>query len=378
MGHPWVYAASIASVDEGEDDLVLVKDADGKTIGRGWLSPSSLIRVRMLDRGEPAASEEEVLARRVDAAVALRSRLHPDPARTSAYRVVHGEADGLPGLVVDRYGPVLVAQFATRPTLARRRALAEALLRATGAASLVARPGGKEAEEGISPQEVAFEAGEPAPERVEVREEGLAFVVDLRAGQKTGAYLDQRENRATVARVARGARVLDLYAGTGGFSVHALAAGAASALAVDSSGAALEVARENARRNGVEDRLETLEADAREVLARLRDARESFDLVVLDPPRFATKRADLPGARHAYRDRNARAMARVAAGGFLATFSCSGLVDPETFQDLVRNGARDGGREAVVLAVLGAAPDHPVGLTSPEGRYLTGLLLRVP
>ena len=377
LGHPWVYADSLASLEEGEGDLVRVADADGKTIGRAWLSPSSAIRLRMIDRGEATATEDEVLARRVDAAAALRRRLFPDPARTDAYRLVHAEADGLPGLVVDRYGPVLVAQFATRPVLSRRERLAPLLLAATGASSLVARAGGKEAEEGIAPAEVPFAAGEPAPARVLVREEGLSFAVDLGGGQKTGGYLDQRENRVAVARVARGGRVLDLFCGTGGFSVHALAAGAASARGVDSSAAALAVARENAAENGVGDRFEAVEADAVEALAAARDARESFDVVVLDPPRFAAGRGSLPRALHAYRDRNARALARVAPGGFLATFSCSGLVDPEGFREIVRSAARDGGREATVLSTLEAGPDHPVGLAAPEGRYLTGLLLRV-
>jgi 23S rRNA (cytosine1962-C5)-methyltransferase len=332
----------------------------------------------MLERGEPSASEDDLLARRVADAVALRARLFPDAATTDAYRLVHGEADGLPGVVVDRYGPVLSAQFATRPSLRRRERLASLLLRESGARSLVARPGGKEAEEGIEPSEVAFAAGEPAPEEVEVVEEGLRLRVDLRAGQKTGAYLDQRENRVAVARVARGGRVLDLYAGTAGFSLHALRAGAASAQAVDSSAAALARAREDARRNGLDAGLETVEADVVARLEALRDAREAFDVVVLDPPRFAARRSGVARALAAYRDRNARAVARVARGGFLATFSCSGLVDPATFAEVVRSAARDGAREAVVLRTLEAGPDHPVGLAAPEGRYLTGLLLRVP
>jgi 23S rRNA (cytosine1962-C5)-methyltransferase len=377
LGHPWVYADSIASIDAGEDDFVRVADADGKTIGRAWYSPRSAIRLRMLDRGEPDASEDEVVAARVEAAVALRRRLFRDERRTNAYRLVHAEADGLPGLVVDRYADVLVAQFSTRPLHLRRERLAALLLRTSGASSLVARPGGKEAEEGIPPEDVPFAAGDPAPDRREVLEEGLVFAVDLRAGQKTGGFLDQRENRAAVARVASGARVLDLCCGNGGFSVHALAAGAASARGIDSSGPALALARENAARNGVGDRFQAVEADVLDALAALRDARETFDVVVLDPPRFASSRAALPRALHAYRDRNARAFARVAPGGFLATFSCSGLLDPEGFQALVRSAARDSGREAAVLAVLSAGPDHPVGLAAPEGRYLTGLLLRV-
>ena len=287
MGHPWVFADRIERVDEGEDDWVRVADSRGKVVGRGWWSPRSTIRVRIVDRGEEGPPEADVLATRIAAAVALRRRLFLDPTRTDAYRLVHAEGDGLPGLVVDRFGPVLVAQFATRPLLARRAAIAPLLLAASGARSLVARPGGKEEEEGIAGDEVAFAAGEPAPERVEIVEEGLRLSVDLRRGQKTGHYVDQRENRRLVASAAAGARVLDLYAGTGGFGLRALLAGAAHATAVDSSGPALEGARENAARNGVLARYETVEIDAMEHLATLARAKTEYDVVVVDPPRFA-------------------------------------------------------------------------------------------
>jgi 23S rRNA (cytosine1962-C5)-methyltransferase len=376
-GHPWVFADSIGSVEPGDDDLVLVVDADGRPIGRGWWSEESTIRVRMLARGEEGESEEDLLAARVEAACALRRRLFPDPGSTDAYRLVHGEGDGIPGLVVDRFGPVLVAQFSTRPTMKRRDLLARLLLASSGARSLLARRGGREEEEGIDAEAVAFAAGEPAPERVLVREEGIAFRVDLLRGQKTGHYADQRENRGLVAEFARGGRVLDLYAGTGGFSVRALAAGAEAALAVDSSGTALSVARENAELNHVAERLVTEEADVEERMAALARERAAFDVVVCDPPRFAATRKGLPRALSAYRRVNARALARTAPGGIFATFSCSGLVSPEDFAEAVRAAALECGRAASVLHVLSAGPDHPVDLRAPEGRYLTGLLLRV-
>jgi 23S rRNA (cytosine1962-C5)-methyltransferase len=376
-GHPWVYADSVASLEGGEGDLVRVEGPDGAVLGRGWLSPASAIRVRMLTRGADETPEEDVLQARVAAAVALRRRLLPDPARTDAYRLVHGEADGLPGLVVDRFGPVLVAQFSTRPLLSRRPFLAARLLAETGAASLVSRAGGKEDEEGIAPDEVAFAAGDPAPDAVTVREEGLVLVVDLRRGQKTGHYVDQRENRRLVGEAARGGRVLDLYAGTGGFSLQALAQGAASALAVDASAPALEAATANARANGLTERLATARGDALEHARALARAGEAFDLVVADPPRFAATRAGLEKALFAYRSLNAVAMARVAADGFLATFSCSGLVTREAFEEVVRAASRECRRPAAVLRTLAAGPDHPVSLAAPEGRYLTGLLLRV-
>jgi 23S rRNA (cytosine1962-C5)-methyltransferase len=376
-GHPWVHASAVADPGEGDDDWVEVADAEGRVVGRGWWSGRSAIRVRLVDRAADGGSEDDVVRARVEAAVRRRRRLFPDRGVTDAYRLVHAEGDGLPGLVVDRYGPALVAQFSTRPVLARRAALARALLEASGASSLVSRAGGREEEEGIAPEEVPFVAGEPHPPSVEVVEDGVRSVVDLERGQKTGLYLDQRENRAHVAAVARGRRVLDLYAGGAGFSVRALLGGAFSARAVDSSAAAVRTARANAERNGVADRLEALEEDAEAHLAGLARARDSFEVVVVDPPRFAATRKGIDRALSAHRRVTARAMARVAPGGALATFSCSGLVTPEDFAEAVRAAARECRRPACVLRVLQAGPDHPVDLATPEGRYLTGLLLEV-
>ncbi len=376
-GHPWLFADSVASVSDGEGDLVRVLDADGRPIGVGWLSEASAIRVRMLARGVDAVEEDDLLASRVRAACDLRRRLFPEPADTNAYRLVHGEGDGLPGLVVDRYADVLVAQFATKPVHARRERLSALLLASSGARSLLARPSGREAEEGIREDAIPFEGGVPAPESVAVLEAGLALTVDVHRGQKTGHYVDQRENRLLVAGMARGASVLDLYAGTAGFSLHALKAGAARATAVDSSAAAVAGAKATAEANGWADRLSAVEADVESYAKALSVAGTTFDLVVADPPRFAASRAGLAKALHAYRTLNARALSRVSPGGFLATFSCSGLVSPETFLDVVRAAAFECRRDADVLRVLTAGPDHPVSLAAPEGRYLTGLLLRV-
>ena len=377
FGHPWLFADSIDSIEDGDGDLVRVVDSDGKTIGHGWLSPSSLLRVRLLSRGDAPPDEIVLLRSRVEAAVSLRRRLFTDPKTTDAYRVVHGEGDGIPGLVVDRYGPVLVAQFSTRPLLRRREPLASILLAATGAASIVARGGGHEDDEGIAAEEVSFEAGAPCPDFVDAREAGLLVRVDLRRGQKTGHYVDQRESRVVVAQVSRGARVLDLYAGTGGFSLQALKAGAASATAVDSSGPALAAASAGAVANGVAGGLATVEADVMEHLAALGRAGERYDLVVVDPPRFAATHKGLAKALQAYRHVNVRAMTRVAPGGYLATFSCSGLVDAQEFASVVLAASRDCARRLTVLRTLSAGPDHPVSLAAPVGRYLTGLLLRV-
>ena len=377
MGHPWVFADAVERLDEGEDDLVRVVDARGEVVGVGLLSPSSAIRVRILVRGETDATAEAVLPGRIDAAVALRERLFPDSGVTSAYRLIHGEGDGIPGLVVDRFGPVLVAQFSTKPIARRREALATALLARTGATSLLSRPGGKEEEEGIELASVPFAAGAPAPDRVEVLEEKMRVVVDLRRGQKTGHFADQRENRRFVAEVARGARVLDCHTGTGGFAIRALLAGAASVEAVDASGPALATARESAEANGVAAHLRLVEADAMEHLEALGREKATFDVVVLDPPKLAPTRAGLARALDLYKRLNVRGLVRTAPGGFLATFSCSGLVSAEAFAEVVEAAARECRRRISVLRVLGAGPDHPVDAFCPEGRYLSGLLLRV-
>jgi 23S rRNA (cytosine1962-C5)-methyltransferase len=366
--------------DAVEDDWVRVCDAEGREIGRGWLSPASALRVRIVVRPPDERGEDDVVAERVEAAVALRRRLFPDASRTDAFRLVHAEGDGLPGLVVDRFGPILVAQFSTRPLHRRRERLAAVLLRATapsGVTTLVSRPGGKEEEEGIEDGAAPIAVGAPPPEAVGVVEDGMRLEVDLRRGQKTGHYADQRENRRHVAEVAAGEDVLDAYAGSGGFAIRALLGGARSALAVDSSGPALAAARRNAEHNGVAARLETAEADVGERLDALARQRRRFGVVVCDPPRFATSRAGLERALLAYRAVNAKAIARVEPGGFLAAFSCSGAVDPETFADTIRAATRDVARRATVLRTLAAGPDHPVSLAAPEGRYLTGVLLRI-
>jgi 23S rRNA (cytosine1962-C5)-methyltransferase len=383
LGHPWVFADSVGAVAEGEADdaapadWVRVVDADGKTVGHGFHSPDSAIAVRLLARGPEGGDPEALLVERVQRAAALRARLFPDAGRTSAYRLVHADGDGLPGLVVDRLGDVLVAQFATAAMHARRDALAAALLAATGARSLVGRAGGFERVERIAPDEAPFLVGEPAPERVAIVEEGLHLEAAPLAGQKTGHYADQRENRVRVAEVCAGLRVLDLYAGTGGFSLQALRAGAASARAVDTSARSVAAARAAAVRNGVAERFEAEAADAKDVLGALRAARARYDVVIADPPNFFPRRGPPRGALKAYRELNVRALSRVAPGGFLATFTCSAKLPAPAFLELLRSASRECRRGFAVLRELEAGPDHPVAAGLPESRYLSGLLLHL-
>jgi 23S rRNA (cytosine1962-C5)-methyltransferase len=381
MGHPWVHADSVLEVrgepGDADPDWVRVSDDADKTIGFGLLSETSLLRVRILARSGEPPDVDALLAARIGQAVRLRRRLLPDAAVTDCCRLVHSEGDGLPGLVVDRFGAWLVAQFATAPMLRRRERLAARLLAESGCRGLLARAGGHEPEEGIDPAAVAFEAGEPLPERIEVREAGLALEVLPREGQKTGHYADQRENRVLVGALCAGADVLDLFAGSGGFSLHALRGGAASALAVDGSARALALAEEQARRNGLAAGLATQKAEVRTALADLKRAGRRFDVVVLDPPSLFPRRGPAGAAIKGYRELNVQALLRTKPGGVLATFTCSGRLPRDEFLEVLRAAAREGGVEVRVLRELGAGPDHPWSPSAPEGRYLTGFVVQV-
>jgi len=372
-GHPWVHAASVEEIGENpEGDVAIVRDGSGRTIGWGLVSDGSAIRARLLETGEPTGDVDSILEARIGAACALRRRLFPRPEHTNAYRLVHAEGDGLPGLIVDRLGDVLVAQFATGPMHRRRERLAARLLAETGAASLIARPGGYEQEEGIPSDERAFQQGAEPPERVRVMEAGMTFEVEPRLGQKTGHYADQRESRVRVAELCEGRTVLDLFAGTGGFSVQALRHGATSALAVETSNRACATARRTAELNDVQ--LEVQEADVRQALRDLKQAGTTYDVVVCDPPNFYPRRGGGGQAEKAYRDLNVQSLTRVAPGGLYATFVCSARMRPGAWHDLVRSAARECRRRLRILRELAAGPDHPVVAAAGEGRYLTGVL----
>lgn len=387
-GHPWVHAAAVRRIDDPSPDspppphaplvprdVVEVRDAEGRRIGRGFLSEDSAIRVRLFEQHAPDADPDDLLDDRIHRACDLRRRLFPTPRETNAYRLVHSEGDGLPGLVVDRYDQVLVAQFATGAMHRRRERLAATLLEASGATSLVARAGGYEREEGIAVEDVAFVAGAECPAALWVREAGLDVEVEPQGGQKTGHYVDQRENRVLVGQVASGLTVLDLYAGTGLFSVQALRSGATSALAVDASAVGMERARRHAAKNGVAPGFEGRAADVRETLAELKGARRRFGLVVVDPPNFFPRRGGDGRAERAYRDLNVQALTRVAEGGLLATFSCSARLDAAGLRAVVVSAALECRRPVRILRELTAGPDHPFLAAAPEGRYLTGLLV---
>lgn len=376
--HPWIFSGAIASVEghPGPGAVVDVVDDAGRFLARGTYSPRSQIRVRLGSWDPDEALDERFLRRRLERAAAGRAALAQDAA-TTAYRLVHAESDGLPGVIVDRYGPFLVLQLLCQGAESWREALIPLLVEFFSPRGIYARDEAAVRRlEGLPPR-AGLLWGEEPPARVEVLEGGMPLLVDIRRGQKTGAYLDQRENRLRVAACCAGQEVLDAFTGSGWFAVHAARAGARSVLGLDSSGEALGLAAENAARNGVAGRVQWQEGDAFAALREWRAAGRAFDLVILDPPKFAGRQSQVLAATRGYKDINMLGMQLLRPGGLLATFSCSGLVGADLFQKVVFAASVDAGRDAQIVAHLAQGSDHPVLLTFPEGAYLKGLLCRV-
>lgn len=379
--HPWVFSGAVDRVEgqPGPGDIVAVTNHAGHFLASGSYSPHSQIRVRLLSWNPNEAIDTGFwhgrLRRALDGRAALA--LGPD---TDAYRLVYGEADGLPGLVVDRYGDYLAAQFLTAGMDQRKEQLAELLAEMTAVQGIVERSdAGVRGHEGLGTA-VGLLHGETPPPALAVQENGLRFEVDLLGGQKTGFYLDQRDNRARVGvpALCAGQRVLDVFSYTGAFSVYAAAAGAAAIVNIDTSIPALEAAERHITLNGFDrPQDEYIAGDAFEVLRYYRDEGERFDLIILDPPKFAQSRGDIPQASRGYKDLNWLALRLLRPGGVLATFSCSGLVSAELFQKIVFGAAEDAERSVQIMAPLAQGADHPVLLSFPESAYLKGFLCRV-
>jgi 23S rRNA (cytosine1962-C5)-methyltransferase len=360
LGHPWLLSGSVLRVegDPQAGDVVALHDESGAVLGFGDFDPDAQIRVRIFAFGKDEPDERAWLEARSSAALALRHE-HPLLAGTDALRLVHAEADGLPGLVVDRYADFASLRVGT-PAMARRAdQIGEILHRRAGIRAAWLRSEG-------AAGRVLF--GSVPDEPIEIDESGRRYVVDLKHGQKTGFYLDQRDARNLFAKLARGARALDLFAHSGGFASAARQGGAREVTAVESSQQAVELGRRNA------PECEWLATDVNEFLRR---ERRVFDLIAVDPPPFAKKKRDVAAACRAYKDLNLRALARAAEGAHVLTFSCSHHLEPELFRKLVFAAAIDARRELLVLGELRAPPDHPVSIRHPQGEYLKGLLLRV-
>lgn len=372
-GHLWIFANELdlcdAPLDNGDD--VVVEDSRGRLIGSGFYSAHSLISVRLHSSGERKPLTEEEIAERLKRAFALRKALLGDG--DVSCRLVFGEADGLPGIVADRYGEYLSVQLLNAGTELRKDQLAGLLAGLTGASGIVLRNDSPSREhEGLS-RYVETVSGE-VPGRVRFPYQGFTLAADLHGGQKTGFFFDQRENYRLLEAVSPGARVLDTFCYSGAWGLSALRAGAAGVTFLDISEGALELARENAMRNGLEEKASYL---CRDALDYLKSAPEPFDAVVLDPPAFVKSRKKLAEALRGYLNLNKWGLRAVKSGGYLVTCSCSHHVSPGEFVDMVALAAREAGRKVRVLGAGRQGPDHPWIPAMPETDYLKVLLLSV-
>jgi 23S rRNA (cytosine1962-C5)-methyltransferase len=375
--HPWLFSGAIEKVSgkPGAGDTVEIKGASGQPLGRAAYSPKSQIRARMWTFDPNEEVDAGFFRRRLERALALREAL-PARRHTNALRLVHGESDGLPGLIVDRYADVLVAQFLAAGVERWRDPILDTLSELTAAEAIFERSDAEVRRLEALPARIGFARGNRNASRCPIVEYGLNFRVDVEQGQKTGFFLDQRENRQRVRELAAGREVLDGFCYTGGFSIAALAGGASRITAIESSAPALEVARENLAANPFDaTRVQFVQGDVFAQLRALRDRAAQFQMVILDPPKFAPSAAQVKNAARAYKDINLLAFKLLAPGGLLATFSCSGGVSAELFQSIVAGAALDAGADAKIVERFGAAADHPIALEFPEGEYLKGLLV---
>ncbi|HEX4494229.1 MAG TPA: class I SAM-dependent rRNA methyltransferase [Thermoanaerobaculia bacterium] len=372
-GHPWIFSGAVARLDGPADAAVVrVLDARGGLLGLGFHSPQSQIRVRMLGVGV-AAADRRFFAARIAEAAALRADVLPP--ETTGYRLLNAEGDGVPGWTVDRFGDVLVSQITSAGLEACRDEAYAALAAAVpGAAIVQSNDVPSRRAEGLGYEGDEIIAGEP-PAAARFTESGLNFLAEIVGGQKTGFYCDQRENRRRAGRLAGGRSVLDLFAHTGAFALHALRGGAEKVVCVESAVRLIDRGYELLPLNGFPvERIEWVKAN---VFEDLRQREERYGLVICDPPPLVRKRQDLDAAARAYKDLNRLALARVEPGGFLLTFSCSGAVDTKLFRQIFFAAAVEARVRVDLLEPLAAAPDHPVAITHPQGEYLKGWLARV-
>jgi 23S rRNA (cytosine1962-C5)-methyltransferase len=375
--HPWIFAGAVDRL-EGRarpGDTVEVVAANGRPLARAAWSPESKIRARVWTFDAQEVVDDAFFKRRVLAAVERR-RLLPDLREQEGLRLLHGESDGLPGVIADRYGDTIVLQLTSAGADKWRQALVRALQRATGCARVYERSDSDVRRlEGLLPA-AGWLLGEASPSPLSIVENGVRMRVDIVAGHKTGFYLDQRDNRLLTRLLASGRRTLNCFCYSGGFSLQALAGGASQVLSIDSSAPALATAVENLALNPRLDAslAEWREADVFDELRLLKSRGERFDLIILDPPKFAPSAAHAERAARAYRDINVFGFRLLTAGGLLMTYSCSGGISRQHFREIVADAAVAAGRQARILRHLAAPADHPVGLGFSEGDYLKGLL----
>lgn len=377
--HPWIFSGAVGSVEgqPASGETVAVISATGTRLGLAAFSPVSSIRARMWTFNEDEDITPDFFDARISQATTLRNHIIPG-GETNAMRLVHAESDGLPGIIVDRYADVLVVQLLTAGAEAWREDLLTCLTKIPGTRAIVERSDVEVREmEGLASRTGLLWGSLPAG-LVEIEENGLKFNVDVLNGQKTGFYLDQRNNRRQVGQLCRGREVLNCFCYTGAFSAYALAGGATQVTSLDSSQDALDQVESNLALNGLNSANHSpINGDVFKQLRTFRDSRNSFDLIILDPPKFAPTAAQAEKAARGYKDINLLAFKLLRPGGILATFSCSGGISAELFQKIVAGAALDAGIDARIVSYLAQGPDHPVSLNFPEGAYLKGLICSV-
>jgi 23S rRNA (cytosine1962-C5)-methyltransferase len=376
--HPWIFSGAIGKIDGAPKtgDTVDIRSIDGNVLGYGAYSPHSQIAVRVwtFDPEEPV--DEAFFRRRLDRAIDMRRNLPKTSG--NAGRLVFSESDGLPGVIIDQYADYLVCQFLSAGAEYWKDTIVALIAERVPCKGIYERSDTPSREkEGLSLQTGVL-SGEIPPDRVEITNGRHRFLVDIKSGHKTGFYLDQRENHDVVARYLRDKKVLDCFCYTGGFSVAALSAGAASVTSMDASVSALDLAQKNMDLNGLDaSRWNAEEGNVAQRLRRYRDAGRQFDAVILDPPKFIQSRNQVDKGSRAYKDINLMAMKLLAPGGILVTFSCSQPMISERFQKTIAFASVDAKRDVGILSRLQQAPDHPVALNFPEAEYLRGLICRV-
>ncbi len=375
-GFPWVYADELVTDRRTQSlapgALAVLEDADRRPLGLVTVNTKSKIIARMIDRDPAAQIDQAWFAARLSVALSLRERLFDTPF----YRLVHAESDGLPGVVIDRFGDVAVVQPNAAWAEAHQEALVAALQQVTGVATVVKNGTGRaRGLEGLAEETMVLSGTADAP--VPVTMNGATYLADLMGGQKTGLFFDQRPNHAFAAKLARGARVLDVFAHVGGFALAALAGGAVSALAVDASAPALDLAERGAQASGFGDRFATRKGDAFDVMEDLAAEGEVYDLVICDPPAFAPAKPALEAGLRAYERLARLAAPLVAPGGYLVLCSCSHAADLQAFRNASARGIGRGGRRGQLLHTGFAGPDHPMLLQLAESAYLKALFFRL-
>jgi 23S rRNA (cytosine1962-C5)-methyltransferase len=376
--HPWVFSGAIERVDgvPGCGDTLPVRDASGNFLAWAAYNPDSHITARVWSWREAETVEADFFRSKIGNALAMRRELKL-AVQSSGMRLIHAESDGLPGLIVDQYGDVLVMQIGSAGPERWRDTIADILQELCKPACIYERSDSdSRGLEGLIERNGVLRGA--LPDNVGVTENGLRFNVDVAAGQKTGFYLDQRDNRALTETLARDKDVLNCFCYTGGFSLYALRGSAKSVLSIDASGDALRIAEQNLTNNGLDAaRAEWQEADVFQALRKLRDQGRTFDFIILDPPKFAPTAAFAEKAARGYKDINLLGFKLLRPGGLLATYSCSGGISEDLFQKIIAGAALDAGVDAQIVQHLHASADHPVLLSFPEGAYLKGLLLRI-